>query len=221
MTERAPEIDQLLQSLTFGDDPFGTFIERSTSAGLPPIQVSAVFGQFLKLMARLTHADVVLEVGTLGGYSAAWLASGLAQGGRVISFEIDPHHAEVARENLVSVSLDDRVDVRVGAAMDNLPACHDDANVAGRVDVAFIDADKKSNPAYLDSIVPLCRPGAIVIVDNVVRGGAVLDSDSDDPNTTGTRDVLAMLGAHPRLTATALQTVGTKGHDGFAFAFVQ
>ncbi len=220
MTELAPDIDHFLQSATFGEDPFADIAERSKKAGLPEIQVSAVFGRWLQLMARILHADVVLEVGTLGGYSAAWLASGIAQGGRVISFEIDPHHADVARENLASISLEDYVDVRVGPALDTIPLLHDDPHVAGRVDLAFIDADKQNNPSYLDLIVPLCRPGAVIVVDNVVRGGSIIDNSRDDVSTVGSRDVLHLLGRHPRLDATAMQTVGTKGHDGFAFAFV-
>ena len=213
-------IDQYLQQSTFGDDPFGGFVQRSRDAGLPEIQVSVVFGRALELFTRLTNARLVIEVGTLGGYSAAWMARALPEDGRVITLEIDPHHAEVARANLASVALDHKVDVRVGPALDTLLELRHDPLVAGHMDFAFIDADKSNNPNYVAQVVELARPGALIIVDNVVRSGTVLDADSNDPNTVGTRAVLAMLGSNPRLSATALQTVGLKGHDGFAMAFV-
>ncbi len=220
MSSRESDIDQLLQARTYGADPFASFVERSRAGGLPEIQVSAVFGRALEIFARLLRAQLVLEVGTLGGYSAAWIACGLQPGGRIISLEIDAHHAEVARENLKSVGYGDVVDVRVGAALETLPTMHADASIAGKVDLAFIDADKQNNPHYLRHAADLARSGALVIVDNVVRSGGVLDADSTDPNIIGTREVLAALGADSRLTATALQTVGQKGHDGFALAFV-
>ena len=221
MSSSEVDIDQLLQQLTFGEDPFASFVQRSRDAGLPEIQVSVVFGRALELYARLTAAEVVLEVGTLGGYSAAWIARGLLPGGRIISLEIDPHHAEVARENLASVDLGERVEIRVGAALDTLPAMYDDPAIAGQVDLVFIDADKRNNPHYLDHAVALARPGALLIVDNVVRSGGVLDPNSTDPNIVGTREVLRRLGSNPRLIATALQSVGMKGHDGYALAFVK
>ena len=221
MASRESEIDNLLQHSTFGDDPFESFVQHSRDGGLPEIQVSAVFGRALELFARLTAAEVVLEVGTLGGYSAGWIARGLVPGGRIVSLEIDPHHAEVARENLRGAGLGDVVNVIVGPALDTLPALHDDPSVAGRVDLAFIDADKQNNPHYVEHAVQLARPGALIIVDNVVRGGSVLDGDASDPNVRGSREVLQMLGSNSRLTATALQTVGVKGHDGFALAFVK
>ncbi len=220
MPQREFDVDTFLQSATIGEDPFGDFVARSRDAGLPEIQVTAVFGRFLELLARVTEAKVVLEVGTLGGYSAAWICRGLGPSGRVVSLEIDPHHAEVARENLATVTYDDKVEIRVGPALATLPGLHDDPSIAGRVDLAFIDADKANNPGYVEHAVALARPGALIVVDNVVRGGSVLDGDGADPNVAGSRDVLALLGSHPRLTATALQTVGAKGYDGFALAMV-
>jgi predicted O-methyltransferase YrrM len=214
------DVDNLLQSLTFGDDPFGSFIGRSSAAGLPEIQVSTVFGRYLELLVRITGACLVLEVGTLGGYSAAWMARALEDGGRIISCEIDAHHAETARENLASVGLADRVDVRVAPALETLAALREDPTVAGHVDLAFIDADKENNANYLDLAVELAHQGTVLIVDNVVRDGGILDESSSDPRVVGTRAVLTRLGQHPRLRATAIQTVGAKHHDGFAIAVV-
>lgn len=213
-------IDAYLQSATFGEDPFAGFIDRSRAAGLPEIQVSVVFGRLLELLVRLTGARTILEIGTLGGYSAAWMARGLASGGRIISCEIDPRHAEVARDNLASVGLDHAVEVLVGPALETLPGLYRDPEINNRVDLSFIDADKSNNPHYVDHAERLSRRGALIIVDNVVRHGSVLDASSTDANVKGTREVLELLGRHPRLTATALQTVGLKGHDGFAIALV-
>jgi predicted O-methyltransferase YrrM len=220
MTQLEIDVDSYLQLATFGEDPFAAFVERSTQAGLPQIQVSTVFGRFLELLTRITGATTVLEVGTLGGYSAAWMASALPAGGRITSLEIDPHHAATARENLASVGLADRVEIHVGPALETLVGLRGDATVAGRVELAFIDADKVNNAHYVNHVVELAKPGAVIIVDNVVRDGSVLDAATDDPTIVGTRAVLELLGSHPRLTATALQTVGMKHHDGFAMAIV-
>ncbi len=217
---RDADIDQFLQANTFGDDPYGAFVERSRAGGLPEIQVSAVFARALELFVRLRRAQLIIEVGTLGGYSAAWMARGLGDKGRIVTLEIDAHHADVARQNLDSVGLGERVDVRVGAALDLLPTMYDDPAICGHVDLAFIDADKENNANYLEHVVALARPGALIIVDNVVRDGAIIDENNSDPRVTGSRDVLKLLGQHPRLSSTALQTVGTKGHDGFAMAIV-
>lgn len=221
MTETHSDVDRFLQQSTFGDDPYAAFIEGSRAAGLPEIQVSAVFGRALELLVRLTHASLVLEVGTLGGYSAAWMARALPVGGRVITLEIDPHHADVAAENLRSAGLGDRVEIRVGAAVDSLAAMESDSDIAKKVDLAFIDADKANNPRYVGFAVDLVRPGGLIIVDNVVRNGQVLNDASDDPTILGSRGALELLGSFPQLTATALQTVGVKGWDGFAIALVR
>lgn len=218
MTEPYTDVDQYLSATTFGPDPFAHFIERSTAAGLPEIQVSAVFGRLLELLVQLTSARTVLEVGTLGGYSAAWFARSLPEGGRVITLEIDPHHAATARENLDGVGLGGKVEIRVGPAVDTLQGFVDDAAMAGAVDLAFIDADKSNNPTYVRLCAGLVRPGGLLMVDNVVRRGSVLEANSGDANVQGTRGALELLGALDDFTATALQTVGVKGWDGFAIA---
>jgi predicted O-methyltransferase YrrM len=215
------QIDHLLQSATFGDDPYGYFLERSKSEGLPEIAVSVVFARLLEIFVRLTGATTILEVGTLGGYSAAWMARALPEGGRVLSLEIDSHHADVARQNLQQAGLADKVEVLVGPALETLPGFYNDASINNRIDLSFIDADKVNNPHYVDHAARLSRHGALVIVDNVVRQGRILDPKSEDPNISGTLEVLHLLGSHPQLTATAIQTVGLKGHDGFAVALVK
>jgi caffeoyl-CoA O-methyltransferase len=221
MSELENDTDRLLQSLTFGEDPFAGFVARASAEGLPEIQVSTVFGRFLQLLVEVTGARLVLEVGTLGGYSAAWMARALPEGGRIISCEIDPHHADVARANLKGAGLDQRVTIEVAPALDTLGGLGDDPSVAGHVDLAFIDADKENNANYLDLAVALSHPGTVIVVDNVVRSGGILDAFSTDPRILGTRKVLERLGTHPRIESTALQTVGIKGHDGFAIARVK
>lgn len=220
MSQLEIDVDHFLQQSTFGEDPFADFVTRSRDAGLPEIQVSTVFGRLLELFVRMTNAQTVLEIGTLGGYSAAWMASALSEGGRVTSLEIDPHHAKVARENLASVNLEDRVEIKVGPALETLVGLRGDPSVAGRVDLAFIDADKENNANYVNHVVDLAHPGTVIIVDNVVRDGGILDTETSDPRIKGTRAVLQLLGEHPRLSATAIQTVGMKHYDGFAVAIV-
>jgi predicted O-methyltransferase YrrM len=221
MSELEHDVDLLLQTLTFGEDPYAGFVARASAEGLPEIQVSTVFGRFLQLLVELTNARLVLEVGTLGGYSAAWMARALPDGGRIISCEIDPHHAEVAAANLRGAGLDGRVNIRVGPALETLEQLGGDSGVAGRVDLAFIDADKENNANYLDLAVGLAHSGTLIIVDNVVRAAGILDPFNSDPRIVGTRAVLQRLGEHPQLESTALQTVGIKGHDGFAIARVR
>jgi predicted O-methyltransferase YrrM len=213
-------VDLLLQHSTFGDDPYGGFLERSKSEGLPPIAVSPVYGRLLEILVRLVNASLIVEVGTLGGYSAAWMARAMAPAGRLVTLEIDLHHADVARANLDDAKLGANVDIRVGPALTSLDAMMGDTSINGLVDLSFIDADKANNPNYLDRLATLARPGGLIVVDNVVRSGGILDGASADPNIIGSRDVLAALGRHPRLVATAMQTVGIKGHDGFAIAYV-
>ncbi|MCU1490846.1 MAG: methyltransferase [Acidimicrobiaceae bacterium] len=190
----------------------------SSEAGLPDIAVSPLQGKFLHLLARATGARRVLEVGTLGGYSTIWLARALPGDGRLVSLELEPRHAEVARSNLVRAELADRVEVRIGRAADSLSAMIS----AGEApfDLVFIDADKPSNAAYLEFALQLSRPGTLIVVDNVVRKGALADRASLDPAVIGSREVIEALAADPRVDATALQTVGMKGHDGFAVALV-
>jgi predicted O-methyltransferase YrrM len=190
----------------------------SATAGLPTIQLSPPQGKLLQVLAQTRGTYRALEIGTLGGYSAIWLARGLPPGGRLISLEVDPHHAEVARTNLARAGVADRVEVRLGDARETLPQLL--AEGAGPFDLIFIDADKPSYPEYLAWALRLSRPGTVILADNVVRQGAVSDPQSTDPNVRGVRRFLELLAAEPRVNATVIQTVGAKGYDGFSLAFV-
>lgn len=191
-------------------------LAANLAAGLPDIDVSPPQGRMLHLMARMMRAARVLEVGTLGGYSTIELARAVGEGGSVVTLEIEPAYASVARENIARAGLSARIDIRVGAAADTLTTMI--AAGEGGFDLAFIDADKPSNVAYLHAALQLVRPGGVIIVDNVVREGGVLDADSDDPRIQGTRALFDAVAAEPRLTATAIQTVGGKKWDGFLLA---
>lgn len=208
----------LAQKLIPPDRVLAETLDRNLAAGLPQHDVSPLQGKFLHLLARMTGARRVLEIGTLGGYSTIWLARALPEDGRVVTLEHDPRHAEVARANIDRAGLSDRVDLRVGAALDTLPAIH--AEGLGPFDLIFIDADKPNNPSYLDWALRLSRPGTVIIGDNVVRDGAVIDEASADPRVQGVQGFIDMLARNPRLDATALQTVGAKGWDGFTIALV-
>jgi predicted O-methyltransferase YrrM len=175
-------------------------------------------GKLLELLARLHGARAILEIGTLAGISAIWLARALPDGGRLVTLESDARYADVARANLARAGFEDVVEVRVGLALDTLPQLA--AEGSGPFDLVFIDADKRSNPAYLGWALELSRPGSLIVADNVVRGAAVADAASEDPSVVGIRRFLDLVAAEPRLTATAIQTVGAKGHDGFALALV-
>ncbi len=211
------------------DDYFGTLLAPSdealdaalaanTQAGLPSIDVSQLQGKFLSVLVHLTQARRILEIGTLGGYSTIWMARALPEGGRIVTLEFNPKHADVARQNLKNAGLLDCVDLRLGRALDSLPALASSGICP--FDLIFIDADKRNNPQYLEWALELSRPGTTIIVDNVVRDGKVIDAESDDPDIQGTRRMTKMLAAEPRLTATALQNVGAKGYDGFVLAVV-
>ncbi len=217
VTEADPsEVDGLLDELLLTEDPVLTAaLEDSAAAGLPAIAVSAQQGAFLQLVARAIGARRILEFGTLGGYSTIWLARAVGADGAVVSLEYAEHHAEVARANLERAGLGERVRVLVGPALETLPSLADEAPF----DLVFIDADKENNAAYLRWAVQLSRPGTVIIVDNVIRDGRIIDADSDDASR-GAREVLAQMGAEPRLQVAALQTVGAKGWDGFAMALV-
>jgi predicted O-methyltransferase YrrM len=217
--ERWAQVDAyLVERLAATDDVLEAVHDDSVAAGLPDIAVSAVQGKLLHLLARAVRARSVLEVGTLGGYSTLWLARALPSGGRVVTLELDPHHAEVARANLAAAGVPDLVDVRVGPALDTLRALV--AEGAGPFDLVFVDADKENNAAYVELALSLSRPGTLVVVDNVVRGGAVVHRDHADPRVQGTRALFDYLAREPRLDSTALQTVGAKGYDGFVLALV-
>jgi predicted O-methyltransferase YrrM len=193
-------------------------LAANRAADLPAIDVSPLLGKFLHLLAQITQPRRVLEIGTLGGYSTIWIARALPEGGRIVSLEFNPKHADVARRNLENAGLLDRVDLRVGRALDSLPVLA--SSGAGPFDLIFIDADKRSNPDYLEWALKLARPGTVIVVDNVVRDGRVIDAASADPDIQGTRRMAEMLAAEPRLSATALQNVGAKGYDGFVLAVV-
>jgi predicted O-methyltransferase YrrM len=189
---------------------------RDFDAGvLPPHEVTPLQGRLLELLVRLAGAGSVLELGTLGGYSTIWLARGLGAGGRIVTLEVSPQYARVARENFYRAGVAGLVDLRVGPAADTL------RELDGPFDLIFIDADKRSNPDYLADAVRLSRPGTLIVADNVVRGGAVVDPEVDDPSVTGVRRFIELVAEHPRLDATAIQTVGAKGWDGFALALVR
>jgi predicted O-methyltransferase YrrM len=210
-------VDDYLSGLFVPSDPaLDGALEHSTAAGLPAIAVSPPQGKFLHLLARIRGARRILEIGTLGGYSTIWLARALPAGGRLISLEFEPKHAAVARENVQRAGLGDRVEIRVGRGLDLLPALPADE----RFDLVFIDADKPSTPEYIRWALKLTRAGSIIVVDNVVRGGDVLDAKTADANARGMRDALAYLAAAPGVTSTVIQTVGSKGYDGFAIGLV-
>ncbi|MFI0236401.1 O-methyltransferase [Streptomyces sp. NPDC016845] len=200
------------------DEALAGALADSEEAGLPSIAVSATNGKLLNLLARLQGARRILEIGTLGGYSTIWLGRALPADGSLISLEFSAEHAEVARANIARAGLDKVVEVRVGAALDSLPGLADEGHV---FDLVFIDADKVNNPHYLEWAVRMTRPGSVVVVDNVVREGRVAEPDADRPDVTGTRAALQLMADHPKLDATAIQTVGAKGYDGFAVAYVQ
>ncbi|WP_329376647.1 O-methyltransferase [Streptomyces sp. NBC_01351] len=188
----------------------------SEAAGLPAHQVAPNQGKLLHLLARIRGARTILEIGTLGGYSTIWLARALPEGGRLVTLEVDERCADIAAANVARAGLDHVVDIRRGPAIDLLPQLTD----LEPFDLVFIDADKPSNPEYLAWALKLTRPGSIIIGDNVVRDGAVVDSAGDDPRVQGVRRFTELIAEHPRLTATALQTVGSKGYDGFVMALV-
>jgi len=193
-------------------------LQASAAAGLPPINVSPNQGKLLQLLARVQGARSILEVGTLGGYSTIWLARALPAGGRLVTLEVDPRHAEIARTNLARAGLTDIVELRLGPALETLPRLAVEGR--GPFDLIFIDADKPSNPEYFAWALKLSRRGSLIIVDNVVRNGAVIDATTSDPGIQGVRRLNEMLAAEPRVSATAIQTVGSKGYDGFALALV-
>jgi predicted O-methyltransferase YrrM len=200
------------------DSALEAALVASAEAGLPGINVAPNQGKLLQLLARLQGATCILEVGTLGGYSTIWLARALPAGGRLVTLEAVPKHAEVARANIDHAGLGDVVDVRLGPALESLPKLA--AEGFGPVDLTFVDADKQHNPDYFQWALRLSRPGSLIIVDNVVRGGNVIDETSDDPDIQGVRRFNDLLAAEPRVDATAIQTVGTKGYDGLAIALV-
>ena len=188
------------------------------AAELPAIDVAPNQGKLLHLFAKLVRAGKILEIGTLGGYSTIWLARALPTSGRLISLEVSQKHADIAKSNVQLAGLMDRVEIRVGAALDSLSLIEKEG--LAPFDFIFIDADKPNNPGYLDWAIELSRPGALIFVDNVVRDGAIADASSTDPTIQGTRRMFDLMSEDSRISSTALQTVGSKGYDGFALAIV-
>ncbi|MEV7360257.1 O-methyltransferase [Kitasatospora sp. NPDC091276] len=213
-------VDAYFSEQLVGHDPaLAAAAAAADAAGLPKIAVAPNQGKLLHLLALTQGARRILEVGTLGGYSAIWLARALPADGTLITLEIDPKHAEVARGNIARAGLEKVAEVRLGRAADSLAALVEQG--VEPFDLVFIDADKPSNPEYFRRALQLTRPGSLIIVDNVVRGGAVADADSTDPAVVGTRALHDLIAAEPRVTATSVQTVGSKGYDGFTLARVQ
>ncbi len=208
--------DYLTEALLPADPVLDAALADSAAAGLPHIAVAPNQGKLLNLLARQAGARSILEIGTLGGYSTIWLARALPAGGKLVTCEYEPRHAEVARANLARAGFgEDVVDIRVGAALDTLPT------LTGPFDFIFVDADKSNLANYVRASLALSRPGTTIVVDNVVRRGGVADAESTDPNVLGAREMFGVLAAEPRLDATAVQTVGAKGHDGFVLALVR
>jgi predicted O-methyltransferase YrrM len=219
MQEHWTAVERHFQNLFAPSDAaLNAALQASAAAELPPQHVSPLQGKLLMILARAIGARQILEIGTLGGYSTIWLARALPPEGRIVSLEVVPRHAEVARENVERAGLSGQVEIRVGPALASLPRIA--AENRGPFDLVFIDADKASNPRYLDWSLQLTRPGSLIIADNVVRGGGLIDAASTDPNILGISEFNERLAKDPRLVATALQTVGGKGWDGFAIAIV-
>ncbi|NKG32066.1 MULTISPECIES: O-methyltransferase [Erwinia] len=215
---RWTQVDQyLVEQLVPQDAALLAALENNQAAGLPAIDVAPNQGKLLNLLAKMVGAKRILEIGTLGGYSTLWLARALPEDGKVITLEYEAHHAEIAAQNIRRAGLESKVTIRVGAALDTLPTLAD----AAPFDMIFIDADKRNNPAYLEWAIQYSRSGTLIIGDNVVRNGRVADGDTSDWNIQGVRDFLSQMGHDPRLDATAIQTVGAKGWDGFSLALVK
>ncbi len=211
--------DYFTETVVAPDPALEEALAANAAAGLPSIDVSAPQGKLIHLLARMTGARKALEIGTLGGYSTIWLASALPDGGRLMTLERSARHAEVARRNVARASLAGKVEIRTGAALETLPKI--EAEGLGPFDFVFIDADKENNAAYLEWALRLSRPGTTIVVDNVVRDGEVADATSRDPDVVGVRRMFELMAREPRLSATAIQTVGAKGWDGFALALVK
>ncbi len=213
------KVDTYISNLLAPEDKaLADTIKSLSTEGLPQISITANQGKFLQVMARLCNAAKILELGTLGGYSTIWLARALPDNGKIITIEFDKHHADVARKNIDNAGLTDKVDLRVGRALDILPTLISEGE--GPFDMIFIDADKPPYAEYFDYAVALSRPGTLIICDNVIREGKVLNNKSRDEKVQGVQRLNEMLGSNKKVTATILQTVGVKEHDGMAIAVV-
>lgn len=210
-------VDQYITDrIVMEDDVLRAATKAAADAGLPQISVTPGEGKLLYLLARLMGARKVLEIGTLAGYSTIWLGRAVGAEGRVITLEVDPAHAAVARENITRATLDTTVEVRVGKALETLPSLV----ASAPFDIVFIDADKENNPDYFEWALRLVKPGSLIVIDNVIRSGDVLDEESADPRVQGVRRLNALIAAKRGVSATTIQTVGAKGHDGFTMALV-
>lgn len=207
------DVDALINPLVGEDDALRAAHAATVAAGIPDIRVTASQGRLISILAKLVGARRILEIGTLGGYSTIWLARALPEGGSLITLELEPHHAEVARANIDAAGVGDRVEIRLGRAAASLEAMVSSGE--GPFDFIFVDADKPSNPIYLDYAIRLARPGTLIFVDNVIRNGKVADPGSTDPNVVGVRRMFEAIPNYPNLEVTAVQTVGEKGYDGF------
>jgi predicted O-methyltransferase YrrM len=217
--ERWSAVEQwICDRIVPSDDALRDAVANMKDGGLPSIQVEPPMGKLLNLFARLVHAERILEIGTLGGYSTIWLARALGEDGKLITLEANPDYAAVAQRNIDGAGLSHIVDLRVGPALDALPKIVEAGE--GPFDLVFIDADKSSQDRYLAYALDLTRVGSLIVGDNVVRDGRVLDANTDDANIRGIQRFMDLLAAEPRIDATALQTVGSKGYDGFAVGLV-
>ncbi|UCI05856.1 O-methyltransferase [Mesorhizobium sp. B1-1-8] len=210
--------DYIVSSLFAADPVLDAALVANRDQGLPAIDVSAAQGKLLSLLVRISGAKKVLEIGTLGGYSTIWMARGLPADGKIVTLELEPHHAKVARSNFERAGVSGKIDLRLGPALQSLAAL--ESENAGPFDLIFIDADKPNNPNYLSWAMRLSRPGTVIVCDNVIRDGAVLNEDGSDANVEGARAAFSFIGRDKRLNGTAIQTVGAKGYDGFAIAIV-
>jgi predicted O-methyltransferase YrrM len=213
-------VERYVVDSVIGSDPvLGEVLQANAAAGLPSIDVAPNEGKLLYLLARIRGAKHILEIGTLGGYSTIWLARSLPAEGRLLTLEVSAKHAEVAAANIAQAGLSAKVEVRLGPAAESLAKLHEAG--AAPFDFIFIDADKPSNPNYLEWALKLSRSGTVIVVDNVIREGAIIDAESTDASVLGVRRLFAMMAAEPRIDATALQTVGSKGYDGFVMGVVK
>ncbi|MED1089415.1 O-methyltransferase [Bacillus paramycoides] len=218
--EKWTAVDQYMSDVLIPkDSTLEEVLQANAKANLPAHDVSQTQGMFLQLLAKIQGARHILEIGTLGGYSTIWLARALPSGGRIVTLEASEKHAEIARSNIGCVNLNDCIEIRVGLALDSLQQIEDEKYEP--FDFIFIDADKQNNPAYFEWALKLSRPGTVIIGDNVVREGEVIDNTSSDPRVQGIRRFYEIIAAEPRVSATALQTVGSKGYDGFVMAVVK
>ena len=212
-------VDSYIVDTFIPSDPIlNEALQRNTASDLPAIDVAPNQGKLLYLLAKIRGARRILEIGTLGGYSTIWLARALPSDGTLVTLELDPKHAEVAKANIAHAGFASKAEVRLGPALESLSKLHEEGEPP--FDFIFIDADKSGYPAYLDWSLRLSKPATVIVADNVIRDGAVVDADSKDPSVQGVRRFLEKVAANPRLEATALQTVGAKGYDGFALAVV-